>query len=149
MAKIELTELEEQVRIVAKVRCNNEALKRLKAKALAEWEGHNQALLFNLDKTTEFLNEAEAKLRDLTLKAYAETGNKQPALGVGIREISKLEYDPKVALLWAQDHRLALKLDIPAFDKIAKASPLEFVEIRGEAQATIATDLSKYIEEVK
>ncbi len=89
------------------------------------------------------VSEAEEKLRELTLRAYAETGNKAPEVGVGIREVTVLTYDGKVAFDWAKSHKLALKLDTEAFKKIAKADPPDFVKITTEPQATIATELNK------
>jgi len=42
-----------------------------------------------------------------------------------------------------------LSLDKKSFEGFAKATPLEFVKVTQEVQATIATDLGKYIMEVK
>lgn len=88
-----------------------------------------------------WLDDEENELRDRTLKAYAETGDKAPAEGVGIREVTKLEYDTKVAFDWAVEHTMAIKLDVSAFEKIAKVSPPNFVTVFQEPQATIATNL--------
>jgi len=90
---------------------------------------------------------AEDQLRALTLTTYWETNNKNPAPGVAIRILTKLNYDQAKAFKWAQDHRMALKLDVSTFEKIAKASPPEFVTLREEAQATIATNLEERKEE--
>jgi len=89
------------------------------------------------------VGEAEERLRELTLQAYAGTGNKAPAVGVGIRERTVLTYDGKVAFDWAKAHKMALKLDTSAFEKIAKADPPDFVKITTEPQATIATELNR------
>ena len=142
----ETNRLQEQVKVVARARVQEDALTAQKKKSYEAWLEGCQELLYHLEGASSTRQEAEGRLRELTLQAYAETGNKQPAEGVGVRETTKLEYDPQVALLWATDHRIMLKLDTPAFEKYAKASPLEFVKTRGEAQATIAQDLSKYIE---
>jgi len=142
-------QLQSQVQIVAEARSDNALFYERRKESLKKWEEENAMLLNDIADITAFLTGAESRLREMTLQAYAETGDKAPCPGVGIREITRLEYDPQVALLWATDHRLSLKLDTQAFEKIAKASPLEFVQIRQEAQATIATDLSKYKEEKK
>ncbi|KKN74746.1 hypothetical protein LCGC14_0387880 [marine sediment metagenome] len=89
----------------------------------------------------------EEKLRELALQAYAETGEKAPAPGVGIRELTKLEYDAGVAFDWAKAHKMALKLDTTAFEKIVKADTPEFVKVTTEPQATIATDLDAILTE--
>jgi len=81
----------------------------------------------------------------MTLLAFYQTGDKAPVKGVGIREMTKLEYDAGVAFNWALEHKMAVKLDVSAFEKIAKASPLAFVKTYQEPIATIATNLSSVI----
>ena len=71
------------------------------------------------------------------------TQNKQVAPGIVIRVLTKLQYDATEALKWAKHHDVALMLDRTLFEKIAKVTPPEFVEIVVEHQATIATDLEK------
>ena len=135
------TQLEGQIKVVAEARGRIAQLREEKNLALSMWENENKELLRHLDTTAEAVNVAEAWLRTLTLQAYNETGNKAPAVGVGIREVTKLTYGPREALTWATDHRMALKLDVSAFEKIVKVSPLDFVTITQEPQATIATNL--------
>jgi len=142
---IETNQLEEQIKVVAKARENRVLLDDFKRRRLKEWEDTNAILLSDIANNSAFLTEAEAKLRELTLQAYAETGDKQPAEGIGVREVVELRYDPKEAFDWAIKHNMALQLNPKGFDKIAKASPLEFVEYAKIYQATIAQDLSKYI----
>jgi len=117
------------------------SLKLQKDTAVATWNENNRELLNGLTQAGIETAEAEAKLRELTLQVYAETGNKSPTLGVGIREITKLQYDSVVAFDWAVEHKMAIKLGTSAFEKIAKASPLGFVDVSLEPQATIAADL--------
>ena len=89
--------------------------------------------------------DTEDQLRLLTIAAYNLTGNKQPVPGVGIRESTKLDYEPGAALRWATEHKIALSLDKKAFEGIAKTSQLDFVTSRTEIQATIATDLAAVV----
>jgi len=142
---MELEQLKEQIKVVALVRKASDEADLEKDKAYAEWVEAHTDLINAARVRREVVVAEETKLRELTLQAYAETGNKEPAPGVGIREITKLDYDQKVAYLWGLDHRMALKLDTTAFEKIAKVSPLDFVTIIGEARATIASDLSGYL----
>lgn len=147
-----MDELIEQIRIVAKAREDLQALQEIKKARLAEWEETNSLLLEDISQATVRQSESEANLRDLAIKDYQETGNKAPAPGVGIREVTKLEYDTKEAFDWAVEHKIMLKLDAQAFEKMAKMAPETrpgFVKIHTEAQATIATDLSKVLQEVK
>ena len=143
----EEVKLSEQVQIVAKARQEATELKGRRDALLEDWNKANQELLDALTQAGAGVAEAETKLRELALKAYAETGNKSPSPGVGIREVTKLEYDPKQALTWAIEHKISLSLDKKSFEGFAKAMPLEFVNIHTEPQATIATDLSKIEEE--
>ena len=94
----------------------------------------------------EYKTKQEEFLRELTLAIYAETGEKKPCEGVGVREVTKLEYDPKEAFQWAIKHAMCLQLDSKAFTKVALADTPEFVKVITEPQATIATDLTKVIE---
>ena len=136
-----MVELERQIKVVAKAREEARDSKDTINSIRSIWESDNKAILDDAILTATVASEAEQKLRELTLKAYAETGNKAPAEGVGIREVTKLNYDPKIAFDWAKSHKMALKLDVPAFDKIAKASQPDFVKITQEPQATIAQNL--------
>ena len=136
-----MAELEEQIKVVAEARQRAAELKNLRELLLEEWTKANRDLLDKLTQTGAEVAEVEAKLRELTLQAYAETGNKAPAPGVGIRERTVLTYDGKVAFDWAKAHKMALKLDTSAFEKIAKISDLDFVAVTTEPIATIATTL--------
>ena len=135
-------QLKEQIGVVAKARQKAVELKSRRDTLLEEWNKANQVLFDALTQAGAEVAEVEAKLRELTLQTFALTGNKQPALGVGIREVTKLEYDPQEALTWAIKYKMALKLDVPVFEKRAKASPPPFVKITQEPQATIAVNLA-------
>jgi len=138
-------ELKKQIGLVVKARRRASELKSQRDVLLEEWNKANQGLFDALTQAGAEVAEVEARLRELTLEAYAQTGNKAPVAGVGVREVTKLEYDIKVAFDWAVEHTMALKLDTSAFEKIARASPPHFVRVFQEPQATIATQL----EEVK
>jgi len=85
--------------------------------------------------------EVETRLRQYAVSIYETRGNKTPFPGVAIRSMTRLQYDIAEALKWAKHHDVALLLDKGVFEKIAKVTPPEFVEIIVEPQATIATDL--------
>ena len=138
-----IEQLREQIKVVVGVRRKAAELKSQRDALLEEWNKANQGLFDALTQAGAEVAEVEARLRELTLVAYSETGDKAPVKGVGIREVAKLEYDIKVAFDWAVEHTMALKLDTPAFEKIAKASPPNFVSIFLEPQATIATQLEE------
>ncbi len=136
-----MTELLEQIRVVAEARQEASELKDQRNMLLDFWNKEHQELLDALTQSGADVAAEEAKLRELTLLAYAETGNKAPAPGVGIRERAVLTYDGKVAFDWAKSHKMALQLDKKAFEKIAKADTPDFVKVSTEAIATIATEL--------
>lgn len=137
-----LSVLRGQVQVVAVARDTVARIKKQRDDLLEKWNNANRGLLDNLTQAGADVAVEEATLRELTLQAYQETGSKTPVEGVGIREMTKLEYDAGVAYSWALEHRMAVKLDIPTFEKIAKASPLDFVTVRIDPVATIASDLS-------
>lgn len=136
-----MAELEEQIKVVAEFRKDASELIERKSNALDKWEVENATLIEDTARIKQNLFDAEAELRELTLQAYADTGNKTPVKGVGIREVIKLAYDADDAFKWATEHKMALKLDVSGFEKIAKVTPHDFVTITKEPQATIATNL--------
>ncbi|KKM76048.1 hypothetical protein LCGC14_1384080 [marine sediment metagenome] len=136
-----IEQLKDQIKVVVLARQTAITLKTQRDISLEAWNKTNQGLLDALTQAGAEVAEVEATLRELTLKAYDETGDKTPVAGVGIREVTRLEYDKTVAFKWATEHVMALKLDTTAFEKIAKASPLDFVMIYQEPMATIATQL--------
>ncbi len=140
-----IEQLQEQIKVVAEAR--NKAVEATisRVKALTDWQEANNKLYDSERDTKATCQEAEETLRELTLQAYAETGDKAPAEGVGIRERTVLAYENKIAFDWAKAHKMALKLDVSAFEKIAKVDPPDFVKITTGPQATIATNLDDKI----
>ena len=134
-------ELENQILVVAGERKAYDKVCAAKKISYQDWQDANSILLSGLLETEQKVKDAEALLRELTLKAFAETGNKAPAVGVGVREVTTYSYDNVEALAWAKEHGLCLKLDDNAFKKQVKISPLPFVTSSTEAQATISQDL--------
>ncbi len=139
--KTKAVSLEEQIKVVAKVRMKAQEAKDIVISSKKEWDSQNAFIIEQSFQSFTAMEEAENKLRELTLKAYAETGDKAPAEGVGIREVTKLAYDTAEAFSWATEHKMALKLDTPAFEKIVKATPLDFVIVTQEPQAIISQNL--------
>ena len=140
-------QLKAQIMVVAEAREKASVLKQRRTELLDEWNRVNQELLDSLTQAGADVAVVEQELREMTLLAFYQTGDKAPVKGVGIREMTKLEYDAGVAYSWALEHRIAVKLDVSAFEKIAKASPLDFVKTHQEPIATIATDLSSVVVE--
>lgn len=136
-----LEQIKEQIKVVVLHRSIAKSNSDILQMDREAWEKENKEQIDLAAATKQDVIEAEAKLRELTLEVYAQTGDKAPVIGVGIREVTKLDYDKEIAFKWATEHVMALKLDTTAFEKIVKASPLDFVRIYQEPQATIATQL--------
>lgn len=137
------TTIAEQINVVVEARQQSQIMADKRKSMYDEFIEQHTDFFAEVATAASKVGEEEEKLRELTLQAYAETGNKAPAIGVGIREVTILTYDNKVAFDWAKAHKMALKLDTKAFEKIAKADPPDFVKITTEPTATIATELAK------
>lgn len=136
-------QLKEQINAVVEVRGKSQEMAERRIILYDEFQTKNCEFFADVATAATAVSEAEDILRELTLQAYAETGNKAPEVGVGVRDQTVLNYDGKVAFDWAKAHKMALKLDTKAFEKIAKADPPDFVKITAEPQATIATELKR------
>ena len=119
----------------------------------AEFDAANKDLLEDIERFGYALAEAEEELRDATLTAYRETGDKAPGPGVGIRVIVTLDYSPSWALNWAVEHKMTamLTVDKKMFEAVIEIGAVEdsseMVTIIPKATATIATDLAKALGE--
>lgn len=95
---------------------------------------------------------AERMVREATLEYLDLTGEKPKVHGVGTRSKTTLAYDNNMALAWCQlffEQALVLNRDL--FEKharaVAETNPVPFVEFHTEIIATIAQDLSEYIQD--
>ena len=136
-------QLIEQINTVVEAREKAQEATEWRTSAYQKWVEANQPLLDNESDAKSTCQEAEAKLREMTIQSYVDTGNKSALPGIGIRIMTRLTYDNQMAMEWAVEHKLALKLDAVIFEKIAKTSGLPFVTIAEEPTATIAADLKE------
>ena len=107
------------------------------------WERENAILLNSFANSEENMRRAEEELRQEAVQAFLATGEKRPSPGVEVRLYDVLIYDSLKAFEWALEHKQALQLSKPVFEKIAKADKPEFVTITQEPRALIASDLEK------
>lgn len=108
------------------------------------FEANNADLLSMRKELADLLHTSEAQLRAAAEAHYRETGEKAPAPGVKIQLRTRLRYTISEAVAWAKQTGVAIlpeRLDEKAFEKIAKATPLPFVQTYEDPQATLATDL--------
>jgi hypothetical protein len=110
------------------------------------WLTETQQIGDTVSKMKDLLADAESRLRSAALNTYAATGEKKFPCGVGVKIATRMNYSPADALTWARAHNIALQLDKTAFEKIAKASPMEFVEFVEVPTATLPTDTAKLLE---
>ena len=138
-----LDELKQQVQVVAKARRIAAEKSDDYSEAMEKWKHDNESLIAEKKDAEIDSLFAESKLRELTLAYFRETGEKKPLPELGIRVVEKLEYDLTLAFGYAKEHGVALKLDVLAFDKMAKISELRpgFVTVTPVATATIARNL--------
>ena len=136
-----MTDIEKQINLVVVARGVERETNCQRVAAYNVWVEANQHILDLESDAKSACQEAEAQLRAMALSIFAETQDKKVAPGIGIRVKTVLDYDGKDAMDWALDHKLALKLDGTAFERIAKTSALSFVAITEEPTATIATEL--------
>ena len=142
-------QLREQVQRVALLRRVESHIGAQLDAAKAAFNAEHAAMLTESARLASEREQAEDVLSALALAQFAATGDKHPTAGVDIAEMTKLEYDAVEAFAWASEKGMAVKpasLDVKAFEKIAKATKLDFVNVVVEPKVTIARDLSAVLD---
>ena len=134
----------DKVRLLHRLRGELGVMKYDLAKRQEEWELANCNRIAKKDILVIAVANVENELKAQRVAEY-DGVDKSKVFGVAIREVTKLDYSDDAAYLWALSHQMSLRLDKKEFEKIAKATPLYFVTITTEPQATIAQDLSEYV----
>jgi hypothetical protein len=112
-----------------------------------EWERYEE-MRGEVQAVNELLSTLLMTVKYDALSAYQATGAKQPESGVTIKMYSVLKYDLDTAEDWCRENApTLLSLDVKRFEKAAKTLPGAPVEIEQEPRATIASDLSAYLEQ--
>lgn len=141
--------LDAAVTELANARALEESVKAHYSARLDAWKRDNADLLVDLDNAREAVAEAERAVRTATLDAYAQTGSKKPHPAVGVQITKVISYDGENARVWAMTASpVLLKLDAAAFDKAVRAGlvPADIAQVEEVPQATIASDLSAWLE---
>jgi chromosome segregation ATPase len=138
-----MNSLEDQIQKVRELRIALEAKTQEHHELQVAFNQQHKDLIEALCRARNDCAEEEARLRDLTLEAYHDTGSKKPAPGVGIRIVKQLHYDEAEALAWAIERGAegCLSLQKTNFKKVAEGLELDFVMIEEIPQATIAREL--------
>jgi hypothetical protein len=140
----------DQIKAVAECRARERECRDVIDRLRREFEETHRAELDELSIGAQSTMEAEVALKQAILAEYEQTGNKHVAPGCGVRETTSYEYANAEALARAKEHGLALALDTKAFRDLCKADSTrpDFVEVKVEPQATIATDLTEAVAEI-
>ena len=124
----------------ARYNAKREELNAALAALETEWRNANAELIEELNVIGQQADAKEKELRAAVLAAYqANPTSKTVAPGLSVRVTSKLVYNKDAALAWAKAHDLALALDVKAFEAIAKAQPLGFVNKEESVSAVLGT----------
>ena len=91
--------------------------------------------------TNEAIGKLEESIKSKALQQYKKDGEKKLAFGVGIQVKKEVLFDDDLALAWAKETGLCLKLDLSAFKKIAKVQNIKWAYIGERTIATIPTDI--------
>jgi hypothetical protein len=118
-----MNSLEDQIQKVRELRAILESRTQEHHELQVAFNQQHKDLIEALCKARNDCAVEEAKLRELTMTAYAETGSKKPAEGVGIRISKSLQYDENSAKHWAirEGHIMFLQLDRLGFEAWYKA----------------------------
>lgn len=136
-----LAPLSRMVLDLAAMRQSTDQMATTLAEKRQQFEEEHRPLIDSLRESRELLGKAEARVREFAVDVFRRTGDMKPGPGLGIRTKKRLDYDLAAATAWAEEHGMALMLDVKAFEAIAKASKLDFVTITDQPECTIARDL--------
>lgn len=140
--------MQNEAKALADARQEFEEFSAAYAERKREFEESISPLTKGLAEAKEAVSSAEEALRAAGLAHYeAHPDSKKLPFGLGVRVTTALVYDADTAFAWAQEHKMALSLDKRAFEKIAKASPPEFVTVEEVPTVTIPTDTAKLLQE--
>ena len=118
------------------------------ARETSEWQVWQQALARRREQENSIAN-LESDVRVRACEAFGETGIAKPAEGISIRLFTTLAYDLTAVTNWCRGIMPGLlMLDTKRFERMAREDllPGAPVEIIKEPRATIATDLSAYLD---
>jgi hypothetical protein len=118
-----------------------EQLKEILAEKKMAFEKENEGLLQNIKNISERQEQIKELAREEAIKEFQATGLKKLPFGLGIRVGTELLYDRDLALDWAKQHQICLKLDEKTFEKVALAQKIDFVVTQEKITATFPSKL--------
>ena len=135
--------MKQKIIIFKELREIQSVLKTQKAEAQKRFEDAHVDLFEEIAENNTHIMNTESAIRTEGLKVFDETGEKNLECGVKIKMISTLGYDPELAFGWAQEHKMALKLDEKAFKAVAKAQKLDFVAYDENPRCDLPSKISE------
>ena len=117
--------LEELSSVMEEISKNEDKLKLAKE----QFEAENKSTIDYIKTQKEELINLKKNLTEEALKEYEETEKKKLSGGLGVRVTKTIDYDTSKALDWAKEKDMCITLDKKAFEKIAKATDLDFVTL--------------------
>jgi hypothetical protein len=144
----------EKIKEFAEIRTaieNAQDLMKAKLEAVKQSTGYKELAEY-VESELPILTKLESEIKKGALDTFAAKGNKKPWDGVGIREMTKIEYDERLAVAYCQgNYAELLTVSKKPFEKLClgleSAGVLpKFVIVRKEPSAYIASDLSVYLE---
>jgi hypothetical protein len=141
-------QIADQVRRVAELRRQRDEANTKIAKAREDFFQSIKHLTEEANKLGSECASAETMLKASALALYQKTKETRPTAGVQVKIFKTLDYDPEKADQWTRKMGLARipdRLDVKAFEKIARATPIDFVEEKQEPRVQISIDLEKVL----
>lgn len=89
---------------------------------VAAFDRKHSDLTDALDDRKNEIAMLESQIRAQAVKAFEETGSKQPAFGVKINMKDRVTYPDDKAFEWCRERGVGLKFDRTAFERTAKAN---------------------------
>ena len=114
------------------------------SKKKEEFNELNKVLIYKIESLSEKEFEIKEVIRNQAESEYAETKQKKLLGGIGIRILSKLEYEESDAMDWAKEKMpVAIKtiLDKKQFETFAKTNDLDFVNKTEKVSVTFPKEI--------
>lgn len=113
-----------------------------------KFEEENRTLIELLDSDAKQEEYLKNMIREVVGQQYLQDGKKRREYGLAIRIERTFFYDPKDALRWAKEHKVALQLDEKKFKDAIKSGivPEEIAKIGEVPKVLIPTDIAKHMD---
>lgn len=132
---------EKKIDSLAELLVDEKTVKEIIEGKRKQFDKDNSELLQNYIDIRQRIVDEKTEISVDAILEFDQTGEKKLYGGVGIRVMTKFVYDENTAFDWAKKHDLCLKLDSKAFDKVAKAQEIDFVEKEEKTTVTFPAEI--------